>query len=133
MDDVEVDADDPDEVADADLIAALLVTVRNRFQNWPDKASMVVTGPWTPKDASGVLGTPVAFETYFDADIEVEMDLIPLLTVAEGLASRDLTILLRPAAWFLRAGGTVWNLKDIEGQLVDFDLEIKDGFDLEID
>ncbi len=49
------------------------------------------------------------------------------------MASRDLTILLQPAAWFLRADGTVWNLKDLEGQLLDFDLEIEDGFELEID
>ena len=128
VDDVEVDADDPEEVADADLIAALLVTVRNRFENWPDKASMVVTGTWTPTG-----GSAVSFETYFDADIEVEIDLVPVLTVADGVASRELTILLRPASWFLRADGTVWNLKDIEGELVDFDLEIEDGFELKID
>ena len=130
VDDVEVDADDPEEQADADLIAALLVTVRGQFPNWPDKASMLVKGTWTPTG-----GAPVSFEfeTYFDADIEVEMDLVPVLTVADGVASRDLTILLQPARWFLRADGTVWNLKDLEGQLVDFDLEIEDGFELEID
>ncbi len=61
------------------------------------------------------------------------MDLLPLLTVADGVASSDLTILLQPARWFLRADGTVWDLKDLEGQLVDFDLEIEDGFELEID
>ncbi len=47
---------------------------------------MVITGTWTPKDANGVLGTPVAFETYFDADIEVEMDLVPALTIADGVS-----------------------------------------------
>jgi hypothetical protein len=128
VDDVEVDADDPEEVAEADLIAALLVTARNQFPNWPDKASMVVTGTWTPTG-----GAAVSFETFFDADIEVELDLVPVLTVADGVASRGLTILLEPATWFLRADGTVWNLKDLEGQLVDFDLEIEDGFELEID
>ena len=128
VDDVEVDADDPEEVAESDLIAALLVRVRNQFPNWPDKASMVVTGTWTPTG-----GAAVSFETYFDADIEVEIDLVPVLTVADGVASRDLTILLRPDLWFLRADGTVWNLKDIEGELVDFDLEIEDGFELKID
>ena len=133
VDDVEVDLDDPEEQAEADLIAALLLTVRGQFASWPGQASMVVTGTWTPKDANGVLGTAVSFETYFDADIEVEMDLLPVLTVAEGAASRQLTILLNPAAWFLRADGTVWDLKGLEGQLIDFDLEIDDGFDLEID
>jgi len=128
VDDVEVDDNDPEEVAEADLIAALLVKVRSQFPNWPDKASMVVTGTWTPTG-----GSAVDFETYFDADIEVELDLVPVLTVADGVASRELTILLRPDVWFLRADGTVWNLKDLEGQLVDFELEIEDGFELEID
>ena len=128
VDDVVVDPDDPEEVAEADLIAALLLTVRGQFPNWPDAASMLVTGTWTPMG-----GSAVAFETYFDADIEVELDLVPVLTVADGVASRELTILLRPDVWFLRADGTVWNLKDREGQLVDFELEIEDGFELEID
>ncbi len=133
VEDVEVDADDPEDVAESDLIAALLVKVRSQFPNWPDKASMVVTGTWTPKDANGVLGDPVTYETYFEAEIEVELDLVPVLTVADGIASRELTILLRPDSWFLRADGTVWNLKYLEGQLVDFELEIEDGFELEID
>ncbi len=128
VDDVEVDADDPEDVAEADLIAALLVAVRNQFPNWPDKASMVITGTWTPTG-----GSAVDFETYFEAEIEVEMDLVPVLTVAGGKADRELTILLRPDLWFLRTDGTVWNLKELEGQLVDFELEIEDGFELEID
>ncbi len=127
VDDVEVDAGDPEEVAESDLIAALLVRVRSQFPNWPDKASMLVTGTWTPTG-----GAAVSFETYFDADIEVEMDLDPVLTVAGGMASRELTILLNPAAWFM-SGGTLVNLKALEGQLVDFDLEIDDGFELKID
>ncbi len=127
VDDVEVDSSDPEEVAEADLIAALLVKVRKEFENWPDKASMVVTGMWTPN------GEPtVSFETYFDADIEVEMDLDTELTVAGGMASREITILLNPAAWFM-IGGTLLNMKALEGQLVDFDLEIDDGFELKID
>ncbi len=88
---------------------------------------MVVTGTWTPTG-----GAAVSFETYFDADIEVELELVPVLTVADGVVSRELTILLRPDVWFLHTDGTVWDLKDLEGQLVDFDLEIEDGFELEI-
>ena len=61
------------------------------------------------------------------------MDLAPVLSVADGVASRELTILLRPDLWFLRTDGTVVNLKALEGQLVDFDLEIDDGFELKID
>ncbi len=128
VDDVEVDANDPEEVADADLIEALLATVRGQFPNWPDKASMLIKGTWTPTG-----GPEALFETYFDADIEVEIDLVPLLTVENGAASRDLTILLQPDRWFLRADGTVWNLKELEAELVDFDLEIEDGFELKID
>ena len=59
------------------------------------------------------------------------MDLDPVLTVAGGMASRELTILLNPAVF--TSGGTLVNLKALEGQLVDFDLEIDDGFELKID
>lgn len=134
VDDVEVDADDPEEVAEADLIAALLLRVRGEFPNWPDKASMVVLGTWTPKDADGNLLTADAetFTTYFEAEIEVELDLPPLTVLGGEVVGGAITILLRPDLWFL-SGGTVLNLKALEGQLVDFELEIEDGFELKID
>ena len=129
VDDIHLDLDDPEEVGESDLIDALRTQVLAQFAMWPDEASMVVTGTWTPTG-----GSAVAFETYFDADIEVERDIAPpFLVVAAGVATGDITILLRPDVWFLRTDGTVWNLKDLEGQLVDFDLEIEDGFDLKID
>ena len=90
---------------------------------------MVVTGTWTPSDGSGA----VTFETYFDADIEVELDIMnPVLEITDAGANRELIVLLNPASWFLN-GGVVMNLKALEGQLVDFDLEIEGGFELEID
>lgn len=132
VDDVEVDDTDPEEVADAGLIAALFTTVRAEFPDWPEQASMVVVGSFTP---SG--GSAVDFRVYFDADIEVEFDLIPALEVTEEGLSRSLVINLSPEVWFVRADGTVWDLSALDfattGELVDFDLEIEDGFDLEID
>ena len=74
------------------------------------------------------------FETYFDADIEVEKDIPPpFFVVVEGVATGDISVLLYPERWFERTDGTVWDLKSLEGQLVDFDLEIEEGFDLKID
>ena len=35
--------------------------------------------------------------------------------------------------WFLRGDGTVWDLSSIQDDLVEFDLEIDDGVELEIE
>ncbi len=130
IDDVHVHLDDPEEVAEADLIEALWKTVEAEFMDWPREASMVVTGFWT---AAGT-ADPVPFETYFDADIEVEMDIMnPVLEVTDSGTNRELIILLDPGVWFVRADGSVWDLKSLEGRLIDFDLEIDDGFELKID
>ena len=129
VDDVEVD---DDEVGDASLIAALFTQVRAAFSDWPEKASMVVVGTFTPTG-----GSAVDFRTYFDADIEVEFDLIPALEVTEDGLARSLVIELNPAMWFLQADGTVMDLSELDfsttGELIDFDLEIDDGFELDIE
>ncbi len=76
------------------------------------------------------------FTTYFEAEIEVEMDLDPVLTIVSGevqAGGATITILLMPDVWFRRADGTVWNLADLQDELVEFELEIEDGFKLEIE
>ena len=132
VDDIEVDSDDPDEVADASLIEALFNEVRAVFPDWPEKASMVVVGSFTPTG-----GSVVNFRAYFEAEIEVEFDLIPPLEVTEEGLSRELVVQLSPAVWFLQGDGTVMDLSQFDfpttSQLIDFELEIEDGFDLEIE
>ena len=132
VDDIEVDDDDPEESADASLIAALFTKVRADFPDWPEKASMVVVGSFTPTG-----GSAVDFRVYFEAEIEVEFDLIPSLEVTEEGVSRSIVIELRPDMWFLQDDGTVMELSEFDfpttGQLIEFELEIEDGFELEIE
>lgn len=132
VDDIEVDSDDPEELADADLIEALFNEVRAVFSDWPEKASMVIVGSFTPTG-----GSAVDFRAYFEAEIEVEFDLIPPLEVTEEGLSQDLVIQLSPDLWFLQGDGTVMDLSQFDfpttGLLIDFELEIEDGFDLEIE
>jgi len=129
--DVEVD-DDPEEAADAGAIAALFTKVRGEFPDWPEKASMVVVGSFTPAG-----GSAVNFRAYFEAEIEVEFDLIPSLEVTEEGLSRSIVIELSPNMWFLRGDGTVMDLSEYDfpttGKVIEFELEIEDGFQLEIE
>lgn len=125
VEDIEVD-DDPEEQEDAALIAALFDEVRDAFPDWPEQASMVVVGTFTPDG-----GTARDFTTYFEAEIEVEMDLPPLV-VTDG-SSVDLVVTLDPAAWFERSDGTVWDLSAIQDQVVEFELEFDDGLQVEIE
>lgn len=84
---------------------------------------MVVTGTFTPTG-----GAPQNFTVFFDADIEVEMDLVPPLVIdATGTASRTITINLDPALWF-QANGQVLDLSSFNGQTLEFEAEIEDGF-----
>jgi hypothetical protein len=124
IEDIEVD-DDPEEEEDAALIAALLAEVRAEFPEWPEEASMVVIGTFTPTD-----GAAEDFTTYFEAEIEIEMELDPPLEVVDG-ASLDLTINLDPAEWFELPDGTVLDLSALQDELVEFELEFEDGFEIE--
>ncbi len=138
VDDVHLDLDDPEEMGKSDLIDDLREAVLMEFPDWPEKASMVVVGTWTPRDANGDLipGDEETFTTYFEAEIEVEMDLDPVLTIVSGevqAGGATITILLMPDVWFRRADGTVWNLADLQDELVEFELEIEDGFKLDIE
>ncbi len=132
VDNVEIDPDDPEELADAALIEALFTTVRAAFSDWPDKASMVVVGTFTPAGSADA----IPFVTYFRAEIEVELEFTTPLVVTEE-RSESLVIELSPSLWFLRPDGTVWDLSEFDyaatQTLIEFELEIEDGFDLEIE
>ena len=132
VEDLEVDADDPEDAADAALIAALLSAIRDTFPDWPAEASMLVVGSYTP--AGG--GTATSFSTYFEAEIEVEFDIVPPLEITET-GGGSLVVDVSPDRWFIQADGSVLDLSALDftttGQIVEFELEIEDGFDLEIE
>lgn len=121
VDNAEADHEDSGE---NQQIAALLTEIRSQFPDWPEKASMLVTGTFTPTG-----GDPRPFRVYFSAEIEVERALQPPLTVVSD-GTQDLTVNLDPSAWFASAGH-VMDLSqydyDSTGQVVDFEAEMEHG------
>ena len=125
VDDLEDDADE-EERDDAQNNQGLLADIRAAFPNWPEDASMIVVGTFTPTG-----GTPTAFATYFEAEIEVERALSPPIEVSSEGFSRSLIVRLDPARWFAQGGGTVSDLSrfDFEetGTVRELEAEFEDG------
>lgn len=121
----DVDLEEADE-DDEEVLADLAETIRSEFSNWPDAASMVITGSFTPEG-----DTAREFRTYFDAEVEVERELSPALEVTDNNLSRSLTVRLDPSQWFHNSDGTVRNLArddyEATGELVEFEAEFEDG------
>lgn len=121
VEDVDFDDDDDDEQE--------LQNVRAEIEDafgagvWPAEASMAVAGTFQAEGTTDV----VPFTTFFDAEIEVEMDLSPALVISEEGASRELTIVLSPEIWFQNVDGSVMNLAALDGEVVEFEAEFEDG------
>ena len=126
----EVEDFDADEGEDASAFEQLLEEVRNQFADWPTTASLVVEGTFTPEG-----GTPTSFRAYFQAEIELEMDLEPPLEITD--AGETITVELHVADWFLQPDGTVADLSQYDftttGEVVEFELEIENGVSVEDD
>lgn len=119
VEDIEVDDDDDDEE-----LSQLREEIENEgFANWPDEASMVVVGTFTPDE-----GEARSFTTYFEAEIEVEIEMEDRsFEVGEDGAPRQLTVNLDPSRWFSNPDGTVDDLSkddyETTNELVEFELE----------
>jgi hypothetical protein len=125
--------DDEDNAVEAALIAAVRSEILAVVPDWPEDASALVVGSFTPTG-----GSPVDFRVFLKAEIEVEMDLIPNLVIEGGVASRALTVNIQPEIWFAQPGGAILDLSqfdyDATGQLLEFEVEFEDGFtEIEID
>lgn len=125
IEDLEDDESDP---AEAAAIAAVRAQVLAAVPDWPDEASVLVVGTFTPTG-----GAAEAFRVFLKAEIEIEMELQPNLVVAEdGTSTRQLMVDITPHVWFLEAGGDVLELPlydwDATHQLLEFDVELEDGF-----
>lgn len=119
IDDLDPDFDDtPTERA---AKQAVLDEIRTVYPNFPSDASMILTGTFTPTGA--VAGTP--FETYLEAQIEIEMPLVPALEVVEGADPLALPVIVDPTIW-LKRGDDVLELRD--GYYREFEVEIENGF-----
>jgi hypothetical protein len=119
--------DDEDDSVEAALIAAVRAEVLALVPDWPDEASGLVVGSFTPTS-----GSPVDFRVFLKAEIEIEMELIPNLIIEGGVASRALMVDIQPDIWFALPGGAILDLSqfdyDATGQLLEFDVEFEDGF-----
>lgn len=111
--------DDGDDAAERLRSQAVLAELRAAYPNFPRGASMVVKGTFTRTG-----GTPQPFIVYFDAEIEIELDLVPPLTVPGATA---VTVNVHPELWFKR-GTQVVDLAALNGRLVDFEFEMESGF-----
>lgn len=124
IEDLEDDEDDP---VQAQQIAQLRADILAEFPDWPREASMLVVGTFTPTD-----GDPMAFRAYFEAEVEIELDLVPPVTVTDDGGGATFTVHIDPGAWFTRGDGSVMNLAqfdfDATGSVVEFEVEIEDGF-----
>lgn len=125
IEDLEDDEGDGEEAA---AIAAVREQILAEFPDWPREASALVVGSFQPTD-----GDPIDFRVFVEAEVEIEMDLVPSLVVDEsGTTSRDLTVDVSPSEWFTNPDGTVVELQaydfDATGELLEFELEMEHGF-----
>jgi hypothetical protein len=127
----DLDDDDDDKRGRlADLRSQIVATV----PDWPQKASIYVTGTF---QAEGEDAVP--FRTFIEGEIEVELDLIPNLVIGnDGSANRDLIVDMRPDLWFRDFQGWVLDLRewdyDTTGRLLELEIEIENGFiEVEVD
>lgn len=122
----EVEDLDDDEEADGPSTAELMEGIREQFPDWPKDASLLVTGTFTPDG-----GSPVPFRVYFEAEVEIELELSPPVVVAAGEAP-TFTVELDPQIWFRDGTGGVRNLAlldfDETGQVAELEVEVEDGF-----
>ncbi len=130
IEDVEIDEDDEDRAED---VLAVRQGALAAHPDWPDEASMVIEGTFTP-----VGGEARAFRVFAEAEIEIERDLTPHLEVVEGVPA-EITVVLDPGAWFTRSDGTVldlsaWDWTGDEDDLLELEAEFEDGVvEIEID
>jgi hypothetical protein len=117
----DLEADEDDDSGERQAIQSLLAQLRTVYPAFPGGASMVAHGTFTP--AGSTAAQP--FTVYFDAEIEVEMDLDPPVTVP---GASSLTVQVNPASWF-KPGAQVVNLAALDGRIIEFHSQLRDGME----
>ena len=130
----EVEDADLDDDEDEEEVQQLRADIEDAgFTEWPNAASLVVVGSFTP---SG--GDAQPFTTYLDAEIEVEIEMDGrTFEVGGDDPSRQLTINLSPSNWFVSDGNPV-DLSAPEYQnpgdeLPEFEIEFEEETEVEFD
>lgn len=116
VEDLDVEGED---AAERQAIQNILNTLRGSYPQFPEEASMVVRGTFTPAG-----GSAREFTVYYDAEIEVELELDPPITIP---GTQVLTVQVDPSRWF-RSGNQVIDLSALNGRTVGFEAELDDGF-----
>ncbi|MDX1741260.1 MAG: hypothetical protein R3178_08210, partial [Rhodothermales bacterium] len=65
------------------------------------------------------------FTKYAEAEIEIELDFNPPITIDSG--SADITVVVDPSEWLAAPDGSVLDLSTVE-DLFEFEVEIENGF-----
>ncbi|HET8837745.1 MAG TPA: hypothetical protein VFM82_01995 [Flavobacteriaceae bacterium] len=119
-----LDSDDPEDTNDATLLAQ----IQNEFPNWPNEASMLISGHFTSTD-----GVTTDFSTYAEAEVEIELNFNPALEITPESLNNMATVNIDPANWFLQTDGSVTDLSLYDyaatGEILEFSQEIEDGFE----
>lgn len=121
IEDLDLEGDD-----DEEEYQELAEEIRAEFNDWPDEASMVITGTFAPAD-----GDERTFKVYAEAEIEIEREFEPALEITAGDIEKILTVRINPPRWFERSDGTVLDLSqydwDETESLLEFEAEFEDG------
>lgn len=122
----DLDDDDEDDSSKGQQIAALRSQILAQFPDWPQDASMLVVGSFTPTG-----GDAIPFRVYFEAEIEIEMDLNPPVVIDGTGDSSAFTVRIDPNMLFRNGDGSVRNLAPLDftttGQVIEFEVEIENG------
>ena len=122
---LEFEVEDLDEDEDEDFggaLTAIRQQMRTAYPLFPDEASIVVRGTFTPTG-----GSVRPFTVYLDAEVEVERTLVPPLLVADGTSATTITVMMNPEVWFTATGGAVTDLSAFDGERLEFEAEFEDG------
>jgi hypothetical protein len=118
---------DESDSAKVQQIQQVMQQVLAQFPDWPQQASMLVTGTFTPTG-----GQPVSFSAYFAAELEIAMPIDPPVTVDANAGPTQLTVKIDPSSWFTNQDGTVMDLSQYDyattNQVVEFEVEMEHGF-----
>lgn len=124
---------DFEEEEDNEGNTALADSIRAEFPDWPEEASMVIVGSFTPND-----GQKQPFKVFAKAEIEIEREFSPPLEVTEDNIEKVISIRINPTAWLKKDDGSVYDISRYDWEenheLLEFEAKFKDGIEeIEVD
>lgn len=120
------DFEEDDDDHSAAEVQALMQDILNAgFEEWPAKASLAVSGTWTPAG-----GSPKPFTSFFEAELKIRQRFEPPLTLENNPST--ITVEVDPSMWFRIGNGIVRDLSlldfDLTGDVFRLDVRLDAGF-----